>query len=297
MRTYCNKRHKWTRGQFDLVHWEAIGTVRRKLPDTQKMQTCKIMNGWLPVGHMRQHITGISQCPGCPCGDETIRHVFQCPNERMIATRKTALATMLKEGIKQKIKRPVMEAICHLILSESTTAPNLILDHHSPAIKEAIEQQEEIGVHLFLRGYIAKKWETAIEASGSKHPERRVVALQRLIWAEWVAPCWATRNDILHGGKNNTTIAENQRLADRMLWYMQHKNDVLAHHDRYLAKYDMIVVQRLQGRTKREWVRQLDIARAAYEREKFQKTQNQRTLHSYFGIAEPASDPAAEGVT
>ena len=144
MRTYCNNRHKWTRVQFDLVHWEAIWTVRRKLPDTKKMQTSKIMHGWLPVGHMRQHITGISQCPGCPCGDETIRHVFQCPNERMNATRKKVLATMLKEGIKQKIKRPVMEAICHLIHSESKEVTNLMRDHHSPAIKEAIEQQMKL---------------------------------------------------------------------------------------------------------------------------------------------------------
>ena len=27
MRTYCNNRHKWREGQFDLVHWEAIGAV------------------------------------------------------------------------------------------------------------------------------------------------------------------------------------------------------------------------------------------------------------------------------
>ena len=71
-----------------------------------------------------------------------------------------------------------MEAICHLIHTESKMETNLTLDHHSPAIKEAIEQQKEIGVHLLLRGYIAKKWQTTIEASGSKHPERRMVALQ-----------------------------------------------------------------------------------------------------------------------
>ena len=61
-----------------------------------------------------------------------------------------------------------MEAICHLIHNESKMESKFILDHHSLAIKEAIEQQRQIGVHLMLRGYMTKKWQMAIEASASK---------------------------------------------------------------------------------------------------------------------------------
>ena len=148
-----------------------------------------------------------------------------------------------------------------------------------------------------LRGFLAAKWVDAIEASGSNHPERRMATLQRLIWAEWVEPIWKTRNDILHGGTNQTNREENDRLAERMLWYMNHKEEVLTHHDQFLARFDMITVNKLRRKTKREWVRQLDVARLAYEREKHQKGLGQSTLHRYFGVVAPSTDPSAEAVT
>ena len=75
----------------------------------------------------------------------------------MVETQKLALANMLKEGAKKKIKRSVMEAVCHVITTESCGNTNVEREHHTPAIKEAIEQQRQIGIHLMLRGYMAKK--------------------------------------------------------------------------------------------------------------------------------------------
>ena len=45
--------------------------------------TYKIMYGRLPLEYMRHHVTGINQCPGCECEDETIQHLFQCQNQQM----------------------------------------------------------------------------------------------------------------------------------------------------------------------------------------------------------------------
>lgn len=92
---HCRKRFKWWDDEtFDLVNWDSIGTVRRQLTDTKKMQTSKIMHGWLPIMHMRHFVTVISQCPGCGCTDETMEHLFQCPHEKMQQTRRDALAKM-----------------------------------------------------------------------------------------------------------------------------------------------------------------------------------------------------------
>ena len=124
-----------------------------------------------------------------------------------------------------------------------------------------------------------------------------MVSLQRLIWAKWVEPIWKTRNDILHGGKINANTEENEWLAEQILWYMNHKEEVLTHHDQFLARFDMMTVHKLQRKTKREWVRQLDVARLAYERERLQKGLGQSTLHRYFGVVAPTTDPSAEAVT
>ena len=191
----------------------------------------------------------------------------------------------------------MIEAVCHVMKEECAGTDRYILPTHAPATRDVIDEQGRIGMSLMMRGFLAKKWFEAIEASGSKHPERRMVALQRMMWIEWVEPIWHTRNDILHGGHNNTNDAESQRLADKMLWYRSHKEDLLAHHDRSLARFDLTSIQKMRRNTRRECVRQLDIARVAYEREKFQVGQGQPTLHRYFGIADVTADPSAEGVT
>ena len=73
---YCHERYGWMDDVFDLVYWHLVGRVCKKLAHMQKMQTCKIMYGWLPTGPMKQFIMGINQCPGCGCIDKIILHIF-----------------------------------------------------------------------------------------------------------------------------------------------------------------------------------------------------------------------------
>jgi hypothetical protein len=64
MEDHLKAKYNWTDETFHDIHWPSIKTVRQQLSHTKRMQMCKIMNGWLPVAHMRHHITGINQCPG-----------------------------------------------------------------------------------------------------------------------------------------------------------------------------------------------------------------------------------------
>ena len=84
-------------------------------------------------------------------------------------------------------------------------------------IKEAIRQQQEIGVHLMLRGFLAKGWMTAIEAAGASHPERRMNALQSMIWDMIMDPLWHERNDIKHRKDNAYDVVDDERLAVRIV--------------------------------------------------------------------------------
>ena len=161
MRTYCRKRYKWDDETFDLVNWDSVRTVRSQLTETKKMQTSKIMHGWLPIMHMRQFITGISQCPGCDCTDETMKHLFQCSHERMRATRREAFVKMERLLRKGKVPKEVVFAIIHLMKTESDEGTDFYLRKFSPAIATALEDQERIGVHLMLRGFLAKSWADA----------------------------------------------------------------------------------------------------------------------------------------
>jgi hypothetical protein len=79
MTAYMINKYSWTTDTIKTVNWASINSVRHTLSDTKRMQTCTIMHEWLPVGHMRHHITGINQCPGCTSTNETIDHMLKCP--------------------------------------------------------------------------------------------------------------------------------------------------------------------------------------------------------------------------
>ena len=101
MQDYCKERYKWTDEVFDSVYWKAVKSVRSRLPHNKFRQTSKLMHGWLPVMHMRQYITGMNQCPCCTeCKDETIKHLFQCPNHLMTQRRDEAIEQLRKKGVK-----------------------------------------------------------------------------------------------------------------------------------------------------------------------------------------------------
>jgi hypothetical protein len=97
MQTYCLKRHKWSQEAFDSIYWDVVDKVRCTIHSITKLgRSCKLMHNWLPVMHNLGKWTGVSQCPGCECADETLHHLFQCPHKLMVETRKTQLVELDK---------------------------------------------------------------------------------------------------------------------------------------------------------------------------------------------------------
>ena len=169
---------------FDSVLWHSHGRVHKKLTDTKKIQTCKTMHGWLrlPTGHMRQHTTGINQCPGCDCTDGTIQHLFQYTNQQMVTKRNEMLQQLHKKGLKGKVPKHILKASCHVIEAECNGKADCIKRAYDKQVKEAIWQQQRIGVTLILRGFLGKGWMEALEDLGIAHTKRRMNMLQGLIW-------------------------------------------------------------------------------------------------------------------
>ena len=295
IREYCCRRFDWDDSTFDAVHWETVGTVRRKLTRTKRMQSMKVMHGWLPIMHMRQFVTGVKQCPGCTCDDETMDHLFQCPHPRMKETRANALQVLKKAGKTNKIPSTVMTAVCHVLRTESDQSGNFHQRNHSKHISAAIDDQLAIGTSLLQRGYISSKWREAIKEAGSKHPDRRMTALLRLIWDHWTDPIWKTRNEILHGPSSKYMFAEDKHLSEQIAWYTRNKAEVLAYQDHFVAELDMNRLHSMGRKTKKRLLGTLDKLRKRHQIERDQRLDNQRTILRCFGLAN--KDPTKEGVT
>ena len=100
---YLNRKHNRNYCTLNNIHWPSIKTTRQQLSCTKRMQTCKIMHGWLPVAHMQHHITRINQCPGCKCTDKTMDHLLQCPHPSLTEQQRVIFMKITSTGIKQKI--------------------------------------------------------------------------------------------------------------------------------------------------------------------------------------------------
>ena len=135
---------------------------------------------------------------------------------------------------------------------------------------------------MMLWGFLAKGLMAAIEAAGSSHPERRMNMLQRMIWDMIMDPLWQERNDIKPRKDNAYDAEEDHRLTARIVWYVDHRHELVDHRDRFLVEIDLTRLGRIRRETKRRWIHHLDIAKQAWEVEREQKSKNQQVLIKFF---------------
>ena len=295
MTAYMIDKYSWTTDTIKTVNWVSINSVRRTLSNTKRMQTCKIMHGWLPLGHMRHHITGINQCPGCTSTNETIDHMLKCPHPTITEKRKVVLSQMLVKGKQNKIPKGVLTAFIQLLTKYTTGATDYTLNTHSRTIQDAIAQQMAIGVNMMARGYIGIGWMDTVPTA--RHPTRIMNKLQRMVWMDFFEPLWQNRNELLHKQKNNYEIAENAALTEQLMWYQYNRHTLLAHHDHALLhNIDMATLHTMPSRHKREWIRHLTVAKLANTQELALKKTNQHSLFRYMKPvnAQPTTNPGTQ---
>ena len=68
------------------------------------------------------------------------------------------------------------------------------------------------------------------------------------------------------------------------MWYVDHRNELVHHHDQVQAEIDLPRLSRMRREMKRRWIHHLDIAKQAVEKE--QKRKNQQVLMRFFGRME-----------
>ena len=139
MREYCDQKYIWTDEVFDLIHWASVGQVRRKLSDTMKRQTCKIMHDWIPTGYMRKWTGEETHCPGCKEPTENLRHLWQCPSLRMRGKRKAIIISAKKIGKKNRTPQHILKAFLHVLLCKMQGIGNPVKDTCDTHLKTAIQ--------------------------------------------------------------------------------------------------------------------------------------------------------------
>ena len=280
LRHYCMAKYNWDDSTFDSVDWKTIGMARKKCTQTQIMQTSKIMHDWLPVMHMYGHITGLRQCPSCAHSDKTLDHLFHCRHPALVRARASALTALIKKGTTLRIPFTFTDTIRALLRSYFNEQVYTYRRHNRP-IMDAITAQTQIGLHLLPRGYFAKHWLRALESLRCEHAERKLASLINFIWTDITGSIWKARNDLVHHGNNLTKLADESRIDERLIWYHTNKQEVLARVDYGLTAYDIDTLHTMTLTSKRERVRQLDVAKSAFDIEKSLSDKGQHTISRF----------------
>ncbi len=261
---YCMLKYNWDQRVFDAVAWKQLGNARRHCTPTQRMQTSKIMHGWLPVMHMQSHTSGSARCPLCPCLDETMDHLFQCPHPVLKCKRELILEELRKNGLKLGIPRVIVEALSGL-LHEYFTGDEFS-SHTDALLLLAVQDQRDIGLHMIPRGFLASSWIDAMEGMGCPHPHRKLLtSLIHFLWMDGTDMLWRERNHLAHESGNFNEQGCSDSLNLRVQWYMENYRGAISHYDYHLiSDIHSDDLAQITLRTKRQLLLHLDAAKAAY---------------------------------
>jgi hypothetical protein len=140
----------------------------------------------------------------------------------------------------------------------------------------------DIGQHLFIRGFLSIEWLYLLRHTHHNRPENVLTNIIGFLWHEFITPIWKVRNNILHRSKNLTTSAMEARLDDTLRWYLDNKNTALSRTDHFLIQYTSDDLHTITINAKKEWVRHLDQAKAAWDIERLQTQKGQTVLTKFF---------------
>jgi len=196
------KKHQWTRGDFDLIQWSILNSSLTAFPTEDQRRLILFIHDHLPLRASKAHPHHGSQlCPSCHRELESPSHFLECNQPE-----RNQLFSNLKQQLTsytQKLRlHPVIFTVIWLGLASiraNTTYPE-ITDEIPPTLRAPVEHQTRIGWKNLYFGRVAHSWASAIDTT---HPhltmagEHIMIQVMKLIW-KYFLDLWQLRNTHLH---------------------------------------------------------------------------------------------------
>jgi hypothetical protein len=278
-RTYCYNKYGWDRETFDTVDWDLIRVVRTKMGHTHRMQTSKIMHGWLPVMHMQAHITGRAQCPGCLCTDETLDHIFHCTNRTLKVKREELLLNFRQKVLATGIPRVITEALYDLLFAyiQNNEPPT----HSHPEIARAMAAQVRIGPQFIPRGFLAREWITLLETFSVERSDGKMRKVLSIIWLDFTDQIWRARNDIAHHKESLSRQADDETWRTQLEWFLTHPESI-SPNDQWLLNFTKEGIALMTSYIRKRLIRNLEKVRDVFANELSLRRKGQQVITTFF---------------
>ena len=137
-------------------------------------KTSKSIHGWLNTGSQKSKISpdavDLHKCPRCQEPNETHEHILTCPNIHAHKKRYDLVCPMLCQNTLNDLC-PVQQVFASCVKSwletPETSMPDVSRIPHSQweLLDQALAEQDRIGWHLAMWGYLSCHWALAIAAN------------------------------------------------------------------------------------------------------------------------------------
>ncbi len=249
LRKHIIKKTNWSHSTFDLIHWNAHGSVFKQLTKALQISTAKIIHQLANTN--RQNHLYYKTSPTCPCcqeAEETFEHVLLCPAEAVTIHREIALQDLTTSLEKLATPPPVVEVIIHGTLSwlnHSQGDTRSVRAQVAGSLRAADilltsafqEHYHTVGWFQLFLGRISLKWEKAAHAycsrEGGTLPTAWSSNVIHHLW-RFTRSMWNNRNGIVHGKDAETT-------ATRILHYLHQQACIL--YDEYQSNPNIILTR------------------------------------------------------
>jgi hypothetical protein len=185
LKRYIIQCNQWSSFTTFCVDWYSFGLNFRQLRPSIQVQHMKLVHDLQPLGWKRYQISKskenvLSKCPRCKTQEETPVHFLTCPTQRPSRYRHLR---DLQRALGSTTAHPALALLYRGIaqwLNNPTEPPTLTVhtapSHLQPILCQALQEQEQIGWHQAVKGFLTTSWASA----AAIHPSRpRLVQRER----------------------------------------------------------------------------------------------------------------------
>jgi hypothetical protein len=215
---YQLQKFKWTRECFDTIDWECLAAFASYMPVTQRTHITKLLYDWQNTGTQKAYIdpeeaNSTHCCPYLCDEPEGPLHYLRCPNKLDMTTVNSKMKVIIKwlQSVNSSppLTRVLIDAIKQWLQHGTVNAAqwNFPADAHHQILRDAINEQSEIGWDQMLRGRLSRKWRQAQAQWHDEYVDSDDSSQFNSKWwgrkliahiVHYTLEQWQERNDVLH---------------------------------------------------------------------------------------------------
>jgi hypothetical protein len=265
-RQYMQDRNGWSDTTWNDVDFHSLGIHLKQLSPGHRPQHIKLLHDLLPLG-IRRHREATIQpdslllCPCCRTQTETSTHLLQCTVNDLVSSLDQLRKAIWTDDI-HPVRYVLFEGIQHWSLGISTPFRPSISQYPSnlhQLIEEAVQNQNAIGWHQALKGYLSKTWHILAMYSLNSSTLDQGAASKRILsvlssFHEHTRRLWTSRNSALHSSEiDDMADIRSQEVAEIKFY---HSNpQLLLSTDQHHCQRSLTRLLSASASTRRRWLR------------------------------------------